>query len=267
MEKLIKAGRIFYGIMIAGLGVQQFFYADFRPVIFPPWSAAISGIAMLAYLAGAVLISAGVAIIMEKWAKEVSLILGGLFLLLIFLCQVPYEVIVDPYKDHLGVWSNALKELVLAGGAFAVAGSFPVNEADDQNKPSLIWLLEKLIPYSRIFFSITMILFGVDHFLYPKFVAPLVPAWIPGPLFWTYFAGVALIASGIAIILKIKLKLVAILLGIMIFIWFIVLHIPRAIADPYGDKGNEVTSVFEALGFSGIAFIVAGGYNKRKNRG
>ncbi len=47
------------------------------------------------------------------------------------------------------------------------------------------------------------------------------------------------------------------LLGIMLFIWFVILHIPRAIADPNIDKGNEVTSVFEALAFSGVAFLIA----------
>jgi uncharacterized membrane protein YphA (DoxX/SURF4 family) len=264
MEKLIKTGRIFYGIMIACLGAQQLFYADFRPVIFPPWSAAIPGAAFFAYLASAVLILAGLAIIFEKKAREVSLYLGGLFLLLLFLAQVPYELIADPYSNHLGVWSNALKELVLAGGAFAVAGSFPVDDGVNEKKSAVIRLLEKLIPFGGIFLSITMILFGIDHFLYSDFVSKLVPAWIPGQLFWTYFAGAALIGSGVGIILKIKLKLVAILLGVMIFLWLIMLHIPRAIADPYGDKSNEVTSVFEALGFSGIAFVIAGGYNKRK---
>ena len=102
-----------------------------------------------------------------------------------------------------------------------------------------------------------MIVFGIDHFLYTEFVATLVPRWIPAPVFWTYFAAVALIGSGVAIILKIKIRLIGILLGIMLFIWFVILHIPRAVADPYVDKGNEVTSVFEALAFSGIAFVIA----------
>jgi len=42
----------------------------------------------------------------------------------------------------------------------------------------------------------------------------------------------------------------------MIFLWFLVLHIPRGIADPEGLKGNEITSVFEALGFAGIALVI-----------
>ena len=264
MEKLIKAGRVFYGVMIATLGIQQIFYADFRPVIFPAWLITMPGLAFLAYFTSIVLIIAGLAIIFEKRAREVSLSLGGIFLLLLFLGQVPYELIADPYSNHLGVWSNPLKELVLAGGAFAVAGSFPVDEVGDGKRSLGISVLEKLIPFCGVFVSITMILFGIDHFLYAEFVSKLVPAWIPGQLFWTYFAGVALIGSGVAIILKIKLKLVALLLGAMIFLWFIFLHIPRAIADPYGDKGNELTSVFEALGFSGIAFVIAGGYSRGK---
>src|SRR5262249_43194653 len=116
---------------------------------------------------------------------------------------------------------------------------------------------QKFIPLGPIFFSITMVAFGIDHFLYPDFVATLVPDWIPGHVFWTYFAGVALIGAGLAIIFRVKLALVSLLLGIMIFIWFIILHIPRGIADPHGDKGNEITSVFEALAFSGIAFIIS----------
>ena len=67
----------------------------------------------------------------------------------------------------------------------------------------------------------------------------------------------ALIAAGLGIIVNIKRRLAAILSGAMIFIWFVILHIPRAIADPHSGKGNEWTSVFEALAFSGIAFLIA----------
>jgi len=114
-----------------------------------------------------------------------------------------------------------------------------------------------LLSLGRIFFSIMLIVFGIDHILYKEFVAPLVPAWIPGPMFWAYFGSIALIGSGICILFKIKIRLVGILLGTMLLLWFIILHIPRAIADPYAGKGNEITSVFQALAFSGIAFVIA----------
>ena len=66
---------------------------------------------------------------------------------------------------------------------------------------------------------------------------------------------VALIGSGVSLITKIKISLVSLLMGIMIFIWLLVLHIPRAIAMPDLDNGNELTSVFQALAFSGVGAI------------
>jgi uncharacterized membrane protein YphA (DoxX/SURF4 family) len=261
MEILTKIARISYGIMIAGLGLQQIFYASFRPVILPAIS--FPGLVFCVYLFSALFILAGIAIALDKQAKTISLILGALFLAIFIFIQTPYEIIADPYYKYMGSWTNALKELVFAGGGFVVAGSYPAGRNIDQKQSSFIAFLEKIIPFGSIFMCITMISFGIDHFLYAAGVSALVPSWIPGPMFWTYFAGVALIGSGIAIILRIQLKLTALLLSLMIFLWFIFLHIPRAIADPYSLQGNEVSSVFEALGFSGIAYLIALGFSRR----
>jgi uncharacterized membrane protein YphA (DoxX/SURF4 family) len=102
-----------------------------------------------------------------------------------------------------------------------------------------------------------MISFGLSHFYYTGTVADLVPGWIPAHLFWTYFAAIALIGSGIAIIIRFRVFLISNLLGLMIFIWFIILHIPRALVAPLANNGNEVTSAFSALAFSGIALVIA----------
>ncbi|HMI63898.1 MAG TPA: hypothetical protein VK518_23440 [Puia sp.] len=264
MLNLVKAGRWFFAICLMGLAGQQFYYSDFRPVFVPPWAGPVPGEAILTYLFSTALIGAALAIILEKKARTAMLILGALFLVLLLFCHIPYELVVDQASKHIGVWGNAFKELAFAGGAFAVAGSFPDDQAAFQKKTALIRLLELFIPMGGLFFSITMIVFGIDHFLYVDFVATLVPDWIPAHLFWTYLAAVALIGAGVAIILRIRLKLVGILLGTMIFLWFIFLHIPRAAIAPPSDNGNELTSVFEALGFSGVAFILAYGYSVSK---
>ena len=121
------------------------------------------------------------------------------------------------------------------------------------------------VPFGSVFFSITLIVFGIDHFLYAEGVATLVPDWIPFHLFWTYFAGAALIGAGVSIVLRIQVKLVGILAGTMIFTWLLLLHIPRAVIMPELQNGNEITSVFQALAFSGIAFVLAFGYRKAKD--
>ena len=124
------------------------------------------------------------------------------------------------------------------------------------------WVSRVLVPVGRFFYSIMLVIFGIEHFLFAEGIKTLVPSWIPGDLFWTYFAAVALTGAGLAIIFRVKVKLVAILTGIMVFIWFLILHIPRAVVAPVTDNGNELSSVFEALGVSGIAFVIAYGYRK-----
>jgi uncharacterized membrane protein YphA (DoxX/SURF4 family) len=251
MENYNRLWRSFFAIMLICIAVQQIICADFRPVImlpgYPVW---LTHRLVWVWIFSVVLIAACAAIIFEIRARSVSLILAGVLLLLVLGFQIPGQ----PYPSHIGSWTDAFKELTLSGGAFIVAGSLP-----RENNPSgLIKFLEKLIPSGKYFLAITMVVFGYMHFVYPAFVSTLVPNWIPGHLFWTYFAGVALMLAGLAIILNIKRRLAAGLLGLMILLWFIMLHIPRAITDPHSGNGNEWTSVFEAFGFSGIAFLLAG---------
>lgn len=257
MKNLIRVARFFYGTGIMGLGIQQFIYSDFRPVIWPPgWPLWIHGYSIFAYITGVALVTAGIFIILGKKVKVVSLLLGGFLFVVFMAIQCPYVLFIQPNSPrHLGLWTDPLKELALSGGAFVMAGLF--NDEAKGYKNFSFYIMEKLVPFGRIFFSITMVSFGIDHFLYTEFVAGLVPAWFPDPTFWTYFAAVALIGSGVAIILEIRVKRIALLLSLMLFLWVIILHIPRAIDDPYGLQGNEVTSVFEALDFSGIALGIA----------
>jgi uncharacterized membrane protein len=98
-----------------------------------------------------------------------------------------------------------------------------------------------------------LVLAGVQHFLFAQFVVTLVPTWIPGAMFWTYFAAVALIAGGVGIIFPPTSRLAAALVGAMIFIWLLVLHIPRGVSM---HNQNEWTAAIEALAFSGIAFAL-----------
>jgi uncharacterized membrane protein YphA (DoxX/SURF4 family) len=265
MEILTKTARTFYGIGMAGIGIQQFSYPDFRPVILPSWPSSMHASAIWAYIVGAALIIAGAFIVPGKKARVTSLLLGGFLFVLFIAFQCSFVLFIQPNSPrHLGLWTDPLKELALSGGAFVMAGLFSEDELPVSHKNYLFIVLGKFIPFGRIFFSITMISFGIDHFFYTDFVATLVPSWIPDHLFWTYFAAVALISSGVAIILKIKIKPVALLLSTMLFLWVILLHIPRAIANPYVDNGNEITSVFEALAFSGIALGIAN-MHKSKN--
>ncbi len=102
-----------------------------------------------------------------------------------------------------------------------------------------------------------MLLFGCSHFVFTDFVSTMVPKWIGLSVFWTYFTGAALIGSLIAIIFKIWIKPVALLLAIMLFLFFIFFHVPDAIANPYTNGGNEIVRAIIALLFCGIALVIS----------
>ena len=97
---------------------------------------------------------------------------------------------------------------------------------------------------------------GIQHFLFTDFVMSLVPSWIPGARFWTEFAGVALIAGGLGLVVPRTARLSAALCGLMIFLWLVMLHVPRALAAPEAFHRNEWTAVVEALAMSGIALLL-----------
>jgi len=92
--------------------------------------------------------------------------------------------------------------------------------------------------------------------MYANFVATLVPAWMPGRLFWAYFVGVAFVAAAIGAVVPKRTRPTGILLGILFFLFVVTLHIPRIAA--HSRDGNEWTSGFVALAMCGGAWILAG---------
>lgn len=65
----------------------------------------------------------------------------------------------------------------------------------------------------------------------------LVPAWMPGRLFWTYFVGVALFAAALSFIFRVAIRLSGTLLGIMFLCFVAMMDLPGAIAAPQNRFG------------------------------
>lgn len=269
MENFNKIWRSFFAIQLIAIAVQQLVCADFRPVILPPGYPQWLGDRIAwTWIVSLAMIAANGAILFEFKGRKISLIMADIFLLMLLFLHIPYHISAHHFQNiqMIGAFGDTFKLLVLSGGAYIVAGTFD----EGQNESVLIKLSADLIPLGKYFVCTTMIVFGAEHFIYNDFVVALIPHWIPWPYFWTDFAGVALMLAGVVIAgnsLLIILfpnfptfprRYAAFLLGVAIFLWFIVLHIPRAIADPHSGNGNEWTSVFEAFGFSGIAFIISG---------
>ncbi|PWU04769.1 MAG: hypothetical protein C5B52_00785 [Bacteroidetes bacterium] len=254
MKKLFHAGRVFYGIAIAGLGAQTIYDKDFPYMLIPPVPVMVHKLVLLIYFTGTILFITGACIVFQKWIRSAAVLLGFILLVVFCLYYLPYEFLATSTYLQLGAWDNAEKELALSGGAFVIAGCY-----NAKNENSFIRFIGNLIPFGTAIFSFTILSFGIDHFLYAKDVAEYIPSWISNRIVWAYIAGVGLFGSGIAILLKIKIQLIPILLGSMIFTWFVILHIPKVIdAAPGGERVGETTSALLALAYCGTAFVIAG---------
>lgn len=261
MTSFIKTGRLFFSLSIIAYGIQQIVIRDFRPQILPGFPAWAHEYSVFAIVTGVIMVVAGLTIsgifkVTEANRKSIFLYLGFYFLALLIVSHIPYLLFVYPHKlSHLGSWGDALKELAFSGGAFVMAGSFSDNLSPSNKNNFSESVPEKLIPIGRIFYCTTIILFGCNHFVYD--ISAMVPKWYGMPTFWSYFGGAALISAGIAILFKIFLKPVALLLALMLILWFISLHVPNAIADPYVGRGNRIVSAFDALLFCGVALVLS----------
>jgi len=253
-EKILLLSQKAFGICIVAMGIQQLAYGNISPNFVPLDYSSNVIYQALAYPWGIMFTLTGVAYLLGKKVYEVALISGGVFLTLFIFVYTPFLLFFSDKGRVLMQWAPTMQTLSFTGASFIMAASCG-SGASYSN--AVMRFLEKLMPYGGVFFSIMLIDYGLLHFVYIQGVSTMVPGWMPFHYFWTYFTGAALIGAGIAISFKIKLKLVASLLGLMIFLWLLMLHIPRAIQDPYVMGGLELTRVFVTIGFTGISFLLA----------
>jgi hypothetical protein len=247
MDGLLRIGRFFFAIAIAFFGVQYFIYASSTngPIPGPPWNP---GAHWLAWLTGIALIVIAASIATGKVSRIAAMLLGvALFLKILFL-HLPGLI---TQIHNPSPWTVTFELLALCGASFILANVMP----PDESTTSTGTIGHLLATAGRLVFAIALVVFAVQHFLYARFIATLIPAWIPGHLFWAYFVGVAFVGAAFAIAAKMQGKLAAALLGTMFILWVLVLHLPRVAASPR--NGNEVTSLFIALAMSGASFFLA----------
>jgi uncharacterized membrane protein len=254
----VKIGRYLFALAMIAFGIENFIFGEFVIGRAPAWPAGVPGKLVWVYVSGVVFIVAGVMIIIKRKGRWASSILGLIILLWALLRHIPLLMANLQWGAEL---TNAGKALTLFGGAFAVAASLP--EEDDRLAGQFYKFFNannKLILLGRFCLGIFMVIAGIEHFIFDQFVQFLVPSWIPGKLFWTYFAGIALIAGGAGLFIKKIATLSALMTAVMIFLWFILLHIPRAIAA--GNDANEWIAVVESFAFSSIALVLIQGLKK-----
>ena len=116
--------------------------------------------------------------------------------------------------------------------------------------------LDKFVALSNLCFAVPLAVFGALHLSAVEFVAPMVPSYMPWPLFWGYFFGFALLAASLSIATKILVRWSGLLWGIAMFLFVAMMDIPGALADPIDRFGW--TLAIREMAFGGGGWILAG---------
>ena len=243
MNLMAILGRLLYATALVILGAEHLVNANF-PVGLLPVPPDVPGRLVLVYVAGAVLLVAGAGLLFRQKVRLLALVVSGLFGLVVLTVHVPL-LLAAPTNG--GEWTAFFEAVALGGGALLMAGRATGAGQTDAGD---------LTRYGRWLFASSLVVFGVLHFVYAPFIATLIPGWIPAPLFWAYFVGVAFLGTASSIFLNYQRLIATALLGLMFLGWVLVLHGPRVVASPRIEP--EWTSLCVALAMSGSAFSLAG---------
>jgi uncharacterized membrane protein len=130
-------------------------------------------------------VACGVALLSKRTVRTAALALGGLLFLCALILEVPKNA---AHIGNISLRTTVFEPLALASLAWLLPGRGAT--------PSF------LARGSRYLLALSLIVFGMDHFLALPFIATLLPGWIPWHVFWVAFFGAAFIAAGLSIALN-----------------------------------------------------------------
>jgi uncharacterized membrane protein len=231
-----RTATILIAIAVIGWGIIHFLAGDFMAGRAPSWPENIPGKIVWAYLSGALLIVSAFVIVLPN--QKTGWLVTCLGIIILAWAGGRNLWIVLSNMDYGGVLTNFGKAITIGSGLLLIA--------NDKKR--------SLFTFASICIGIFFLIGGIQHFIFIDFVKTLVPSWIPGAAFWAYLAGLGLIASGIALITGIQRKLAAMIAAYMVFIWFLVLHVPRGFGETA--SFNEWLAIFESLFVAALLVVI-----------
>jgi uncharacterized membrane protein YphA (DoxX/SURF4 family) len=241
--KRIYLGRYAFGLAAIAFGIITLVWHDFngwqqiRPLGNVPHRE------ILVYLAAAIELLGGIAILWHRTARTAAIALGVLYLIFA-LMWVP-DIIATP--RNYDRWGNFFEQFSLVSGALIVYGT--ARGSDSARALRAAWI-------GYVCFGICVVSFTLEQLFFLSGTASFVPRWIPpGQMFWAIFTTIALALGAIALLSRRSALLASRLLTIMFVGFGLLVWLPA----PFGDPHNLMNWAGNAqnLAITGAAWILA----------
>jgi uncharacterized membrane protein len=236
--RIESAGQVAFAAAMIGLGVIGFVTRDFtqiwQPV--PKWVPARTA---LAFACALISLGCGVGLLWRRSAPLAARVLLGALSVWLLVLRLPNLLYQKPLV--LVAWTCGATAVMVAG-AWVLVSWF-----SQESGQSRIRVLsgDAGLHIARTLYGLSLIPFGLAHFMYLDATTVLIPAWLPGHVAWAYFTGAAFIAAGVAVIVDVLAPLAAALSTLQMALFSLIVWIPRAVAGNLNQfQRGEVISTF-----------------------
>ena len=252
LDKIVALTNLCFAIPLAVFGALHLFGQRFIIPIVPvymPWRL------FWVYSIGCALIAASLSIATKIAVRWSGLLFG--MMMFMFVAMIHFPGALRQPQDRI-IWTIVCREMSFGGAAWILAAS-AMNGWHRQIKNTLMTV-------GRIFVTIALIMFGIEHFLHPTGLpgVPLekqMPAWVPGQALIDYVTGGALLVAGGSILLNRKTRTVATCVGGWILLTVLVIYGPVlivALSDPgIGVEVEGINYFADTLLFAGVILAMA----------
>jgi len=249
--RIASAGHVAFAATMIGLGILGLVRGDFaqiwQPV--PNWVPTRTA---LAYLTAMISLGSGIGLLLRRtapWASRVVFVSLLVWLLYLRLPNLFYQ-----HPLVLVAWSFGATAVMVAG-AWVLYSWF----AGERERQRLGFLTNASgLRAARVLYGVSLIPFGLAHFMYVDATAPLIPNWLPWHVGLAYLTGAAFIAAGIAVSVGVVAPLAAALSTMQMGLFGLVVWVPRVVAGTVSDfqRGEFITTCALTAG----AWVVADSY-------
>ena len=203
----------------------------------------------LAYGCTFISLACGAGLLADRTAAPAAFVLSAFLIVWTILFKVPF-IIKNPLAEV--AYQSCGENLVLIAGAWILFFSL-ANEKKNAGLAKLAGPTGRRIAY--LIYGLALIAFGLSHFAYLSLTVPLVPGWLPQPLFWAYFTGSVYIATGFLIVTGLAVRLGAVISAVQIALITLLVWGPVMLKGSLSFESLDEPVVSWAL--TAAAFVVA----------
>jgi uncharacterized membrane protein len=226
--RVASAGHALFAAAMIWLGVMGFIKGDFvqvwQPV--PKWVPAREA---LAYLCAFISLASGIGLLWQRTAAVAARVVFASLMLWLLVLRLPNLFFQTPVV--LVAWTFG-STAVMVAAAWVLYVWF----AGDRDRQRLgRFAGDTGVRIARALYGLSLIPFGLAHFIYLGATTVLIPQWLPWHVAWAYVTGAAFVAAGLAVTVGVFARLAAALSTLQLGLFGLIVWVPRVLAGTVND--------------------------------